>query len=183
MDIGSSPNCDILFHLIIEFSTQGKLHFHLTSTFSFPTSVPAYNHVETGMNQHLWMISLGYHRICISCWNWHHSPYWFLFHGQFECTLFLSQSPEALIKASAVRILVSQTLAIVQVSVEPGHNQRLTVQLPRLGRILLTCSGGRVCENKPIQGFYDSEQHSSESSASVSSARISNLLLKLGLLY
>lgn len=128
MDIGSSPTCDIFFLLIIEFSTQGKLHFHLTSTFSFPTSDAAHNHVETGMNQHLWMILLGYHRICFACWNWHHSPYWFFFHGQFECTLSMSQSQAAQIKASAVRVLASQTLAIVQVSVGPGYNQILTVQ-------------------------------------------------------
>ena len=167
----------------IKVNTEGKWHVPLSSIFSLPLQLQHTFVWETGKNQHLWMLSLCYQRICIHCQNWDHSPYWFFFSGQFESTLTFYQCPRALVKASAVLVLACQALTIVQFTFGPGYNQSLTVQSARLGTLLLTRSAGRVCENQQMQRFYDSQHCSSVSSAPVSAVRISRLVLKLLLFY
>ena len=84
-----------------------------------------------------------------------------------------------LIKASAVQILSSGALAIVQGSVGPRYNQNPTDQAPRLGRMLLTYSGVVAGEMQQRQGLLVSQHYSSISPDPESFAASRILLLKV----
>ena len=86
-----------------------------------------------------------------------------------------------LIKASAVQLLPSGALAIVQVSVGPGYNQSPTDQAPRLGRMLLTYSGVLAGEIQQKQGLLVSQLYSSISPDPDSYAASRILILKVQL--
>ena len=94
-----------------------------------------------------------------------------------------AQNPSiTLIKASAVQLLPSGALAIVQVSVGPGYNQSPTDQAPRPGRMRLTYSGVVAGDMQQRQGLLLSQHYSSKSLDPDSYAASRILLLKVRLL-